>query len=125
MAAEILYELHRDRDAFDAINHVLELDSSDLSAYIMKMRILLRDGVFDEVPSILDFIHQDGINEDLSVIWCEAQLLEFEQENQEEALASLYYDDLNQYANKALYYYQKLLKQEETWLRYFYSGVSL
>ena len=81
-----LYELGRDRDAFEAINRALELEGGDLSVYVLKMRILLRNGVWDGVRSILDFLHENGITDDLSVLWCEAQLTEFDEKDLEKAL---------------------------------------
>lgn len=86
LLSRALFELHRDGDAFDAINRTLELEGGDLGVYVLKMRILIRNGVWDEVREILDFLHENGIKDELSVLWCEALLTEFEQENLEQAL---------------------------------------
>lgn len=86
LLAANLYELNRDRDAFDAINRALELDGSDLYVYILKMRILLRNGVWDGVHEILDFLHENGINNEINCDFCQAQLVEFEEKDAEKAL---------------------------------------
>ncbi len=70
------FALHRDRDAFEAVNRALELERSDLSVYVLKMRILLRNGVWDQVREILDFLRQNNVADELSVCWCDALLTE-------------------------------------------------
>lgn len=80
-----LYRLHRDREAFDAINRALSVQGGDLSLYVMKMQILLRNGVFDEVRAVLDFLKEAGAPEDLSLDWIRAQLTEFEQKDTDKA----------------------------------------
>lgn len=72
-----LFELRRDRDAFDAINRALDIEGRDLTVYVHKMRILLRNGAFDEVRQILEFLNNSGVGQEISVKWCEAQLTEF------------------------------------------------
>ena len=86
LLSQTLYDLGRDQAAFDAINRALELERGDLAVYVLKMRILIRNGVWEGVHNILDFLHQNGITDELSVLWCEAQLTEFEQKNKEHAL---------------------------------------
>lgn len=86
LLARNLYELGRDQDAFEAVNRALELEGGDLGVYVLKMRILLRNGVWDGVRNILDFLHQNGVTDDLSVLWCEAQWTEFGQKDREKAL---------------------------------------
>lgn len=86
LLSDALHELRRDRDAFHAVNRALELDGGDLAVYVLKMRILLRNGVWDGVRETLDFLHENGITDVLSVLWCEAQLAEFADQNTEKAL---------------------------------------
>ena len=81
-----LYELGRDRDAFEAVNRALELEGSDLNVYTLKMRILLRNGAWAEVLSILDFLEENEVGDELSVVWCRAQLTEGEERNLAKAL---------------------------------------
>ncbi len=89
LLAQNLYQLGRDQEAFQSVNRALELDGSDLGVYVLKMRILLRNGVWEEVEKILDFLAQNNITDETSVLWCRAQLLELGQKKAEEAL-SLY-----------------------------------
>lgn len=86
LQALILYELGRDRDAFDAVNRALDLEGSDLNVYTLKMRILLRNGVWAEVHSILDFLEENQVGDEISVAWCKAQLTEWEERNEAKAL---------------------------------------
>lgn len=81
MLAVNLGKLHRDAEAFDAINRALDLHDTDLGIYTVKMQILLRNNVFDEVHEILDFLKEAGAPEDLNTEFLHAQLLELEQHN--------------------------------------------
>lgn len=86
LMAQTLYEMRRDQEAFYAINRALELERGDLGVYVLKMRILLRNGVWEEVHKILDFLKENQITDELSVLWCYAQLTEHEEKNGESAL---------------------------------------
>lgn len=86
LMATCLYELRRDRDAFDAVNRALELERGDLGVYLLRMRILLRNGVWDGVRSTLDFLRQNGIENEITMAWCEAQMMEFETKDFSRAL---------------------------------------
>ena len=82
-----LYELNRDRDAFDAVNRALDLEGSDLSVYVLKMRILLRNGVWDQVRQLLDFLARCNVGDEITVCWCRAQLVEYADKDEDQALA--------------------------------------
>ena len=56
LLATVLCELRQDRESFDAVNHALALDGGVLYAYALKMQLLLRNGAFEEVHGILDFL---------------------------------------------------------------------
>lgn len=86
MACICYDNMNRDPEAFDAVNRALNLESRDLTLYILKMRILLRNGVWEEVRNIIDFLTQSGVADDISVDWCKAQLLDLAEEKPEEAL---------------------------------------
>ena len=86
LLAQTLFELGRDRDAFEAVNRALDLQGSDLGVYLLKMRILLRNGAWEGVRNILNFLHQNGITDEINTLWCEAQLLEQGENNKEQAL---------------------------------------
>ena len=79
MQALCLYRLRRDREAFDAVNRALGFLGGDLTVYILKMQILLRNGAYEEVHEILDFLAEADAPEDLSVEFIKAQLQEVEQ----------------------------------------------
>lgn len=89
LLAQVRFDLGQDRDAFDAVNRALELDGSDLGVYILKMRILLRNGAWEAVRGTVDFLHQHGITDEMNTLWCEAQLLE-QGEGQKEKALELY-----------------------------------
>lgn len=82
-----MYKLRRDRDALEAVNRALELEGSDLAVYLMRMKIFLRNGVWSEVRNILDFLRQNGIDNEITMAWCEAQMMEFETKDKEKALS--------------------------------------
>lgn len=86
MLAMSLYELERDRDAFDAINRALDLERGDLGTYVLKMRILLRNGVWEQVKETLEFLDANGVGDDISVLWCKAQIKEFADKDKDGAL---------------------------------------
>ena len=87
LLAQCLYELRRDRDAFDAVNQALDLEGGDLGVYVLKMRILIRNRVWQEVHSILDFLKAHNVGEEARVVWCEALTIELEQKDETLALA--------------------------------------
>lgn len=80
------YKLHQDRDAFDAVNRALSIMPQDLTSYILKMHILLRNGVFEEVHGILDFLEESKAPESLSVEFIRALLTELEEKDEKKAL---------------------------------------
>ncbi len=86
LLAQSMYDLRRDRDAFDAVNRALELEGSDLGVYVLKMRILLRNAVWEQVRETLDYLREHGVTDAIEVVWCEAQLLEFGEGEKEKAL---------------------------------------
>lgn len=86
LLSQVLYDLGRDQAAFEAVNRALELEPGDLAVYVLKMRILIRNGVWDGVRDILDFLHRNGIKDELSVLWCEAQVTEFVEKDGDKAL---------------------------------------
>lgn len=85
------YRLHRDTAAFASIRKALRLQPYDLSCYVIKMQILLRNGAWDQVRATLDYLRQQGAPEDASILWCRGQLAELDDENAGEALR-LYQD---------------------------------
>lgn len=86
LLSQTMFDLGQDRDAFDAINRALELEGGDLGVYLLKMRILLRNGAWDAVREVLEFLHQNGITDEINTLWCEAQLAEDGDNDKEKAL---------------------------------------
>ena len=86
LLSQTLFDLGQDRDAFEAINRALDLEGGDLGVYLLKMRILLRNGAWEGVRSTLEFLRQHGVTDEINTVWCEAQLLEQGEGNKEQAL---------------------------------------
>lgn len=86
MTALCLYRLHRDREAFDAINRSIALNNYDLASHVLKMQILIRNGVFAEVHEILNFLKESGAPEDISIDYIRALLTELEKKDTNAAL---------------------------------------
>ena len=87
LLAMALYEMRRDSEAFNAINHALEMERGDLSVYTLKMRILIRNDVWEEVDDILEFLRRNGVGDALPVRWCDAQVAELRDKDNEKALS--------------------------------------
>lgn len=86
LLAQVMFEQNRDREAFDAVNRALDLEGGDLWVYILKMRILIRNELWDETREILTFLEQHGLGEVPAVMFCKAQLAEFSEQNIDAAL---------------------------------------
>lgn len=81
LLALCLYRLNRDREAYEAVNRAMALQCYDLSLYVLQMQILLRNGVFEEVHAILEFLEQSNAPVDLSVDFIKAKLTELEEKD--------------------------------------------
>ena len=80
------YHLRQDREAFDAVNRALAMQGNDLSLYILKMQILIRNEIFDDVHEILVFLKESGAPEDISLDFIRAELTELEKKDTKGAL---------------------------------------
>lgn len=87
LLAQTLFDLGRDREAFEAVNRALDLEGGDLGVYLLQIRILLRNGAWQGARNALDFLRQHGITDEINTVWCEAQLLEQGEGDKEQALA--------------------------------------
>lgn len=85
MQARCFYKLRRDREAFEAIGRTQALWINDLSMYVLRMQILLRNGAFDEVRDTLQYLEEAGAPEDISLDFVRAQLLELADEDSDGA----------------------------------------
>lgn len=86
LMAMCLYRLRRDREAFDAVNRAMAIQSNDLSLYILKMQILIRNEIFEDVHEILNFLKESGAPEDITIDFVRAELTELEKKDQKAAL---------------------------------------
>ena len=82
-----LYRLHQDPEAFETVNRGLAFQPNDLTLYAVKLQILVRNSAWEEVHAILDFLHENGVSDDLSIEFIKAQLTEKEKENKKAAFA--------------------------------------
>lgn len=80
------FYLHQDRDAYDSINRALDLNRSDLSTYILKIRILVRNNAFEEAQQIIQFLLDSNLQEDGSVMFCQGLMAEVRDGNYDEAI---------------------------------------
>ncbi len=81
-----LYHMHQDRDAYDAVNRAISIEPSDLSLYVIKMQILIRNNAFEEVREILSFLEEMGAPEHISTDFIRAELIDWERSDAEAAL---------------------------------------
>ena len=81
-----LYRLRRDREAFDVVNRAIASHGNDLTLYILKMQILVRNEIFPEVHEILDFLKENGAPQDIATDFIRAQLTELEKKDARTAL---------------------------------------
>ena len=86
LMAMALYRLHRDREAYESVNRALSMQEHDLSIYILKMQILLRNEIFDGVHEILDYLKESKAPSDLATDFIQAQLTELEKKDPKSAL---------------------------------------
>lgn len=87
LLAYALFYQRYDRGAFEAVNTALEINGSDLDAYILKIRIMVRNEAFEAAHEIIEFLEANGAKEDASVYFCNGLLKEIEDDNEKEALA--------------------------------------
>ena len=110
MQALCFYKLRRDREAFDAVGRAQALRGNDLSLYVLRMQILLRNGAFDEVRDILQYLKDAGAPEDLSLDFVRAQLQEFQEQDADgafrayQAIARQLEEGASLLAGSTLYY---------------------
>lgn len=86
LMAMCLYRLRRDREAFDAVNRAMAIQSNDLSLYILKMQILIRNEIYEDVHEILNFLKESGAPNDIATDFIRAELTELEKKDVKGAL---------------------------------------
>lgn len=85
LKALCFYKLRRDRESIEALDRAQALRGNDLSLYVLRMQILLRNGAFEEVRETLQYLHDAGAPDDLSLEFVRAQLQELADEDTEGA----------------------------------------
>ncbi|MBQ1826605.1 MAG: tetratricopeptide repeat protein, partial [Erysipelotrichaceae bacterium] len=63
-----LFSQNRDPEAFDAVNHALNL-SLDLESFILKGRILIRNNALDEAQEVISFLEENNLRDDPAVLY--------------------------------------------------------
>lgn len=75
LSAIACFNMHRDNEAFSAINTALDLEGSDLYPYLLKLRILVRNDAFEPAQQLIDFLAENGITDDLTIEWSKACMM--------------------------------------------------
>ena len=86
LLAVCLYHMRQDREAFDAVNRALAMQGNDLSLYVIKMQILIRNEIYEDVHEILNFLKESGAPENIATDFIQAELLELEKKDKNGAL---------------------------------------
>lgn len=86
LMATCLYRLHRDREAFDVVNRAMAMFGNEMNLCILKMQILIRNGVFGDVHEILNLLKENGAPEDLATDFIRAELTELEKKDAKSAI---------------------------------------
>ncbi|MCR5066552.1 MAG: tetratricopeptide repeat protein [Erysipelotrichaceae bacterium] len=102
LMATALFRQYNDREAYNAINHALDLCRSDVSVYSMKARILIRNDGLDGAKEIINFLIENGLSEDPTVLFVQGLLKE--QEKDREAALSFYEKSLDALNGNEEYY---------------------
>lgn len=76
LAANACFNMNRDNEAFSLLNTALDYDGSDLSSYLLKLRILVRNRAYEPAQDLINFLHENGITDEPTTIWCEAQIIQ-------------------------------------------------
>lgn len=80
-------ELSRDAEAFDAVNRAMDYNSSELYAYILKLRILIRNNAWEAAEDLVKFLNDNGIEDNEMMLWARARIAFRRDQKAEEALA--------------------------------------
>ena len=86
LMALCLYRMRQDREAFDAVNRAIAMQGNDLSLYVIKMQILVRNEIFEDVHEILNFLKESGAPKDIATDFIQAELVELEKKDVKRAL---------------------------------------
>ena len=85
LLALCLYHRRRDGEAYEAVDRALAKQGNDLSLYVLKMQILIRNGVWEGVHEILEYLDESGVPADVSMDYIRAKVTELEKKDKIEA----------------------------------------
>ena len=72
LLAQYYFEMHNDRDAFSEVNQAMRLERGDLGVYVLRLRILMRNGALQEAVNDLRFLEDSQCGEYLPMLWMKA-----------------------------------------------------
>lgn len=70
----------RDSDAFEAVNNALDRDATNLGFYLLKLRILIRNYAFEDARKLIDYLKENGIEQDPTIEFCEVLMFRKEED---------------------------------------------
>ena len=85
LLAYAYFYCRNDQEAYNEISRVIDMDSSDLNFFILKIRILIRNDAFEEAESIIAYLDSCGLSEDASVLYVKGLLSERKDNDQNKA----------------------------------------
>ncbi|MBE6977240.1 MAG: tetratricopeptide repeat protein [Ruminococcaceae bacterium] len=90
MVAELLmvmclYRSHQDKEAFEAADHAIAVHGNDLTLYLIKAQILIRNQRFQDAREILDFLRENDAPADVAMDFIQAELTDLEQKDTKSA----------------------------------------
>ncbi|MBR5049613.1 MAG: tetratricopeptide repeat protein [Erysipelotrichaceae bacterium] len=83
LMALALFHQYNDREAYNAVNHALDLCRNDITIYTLKARIMIRNDGLDGAREIIDFLLKNDLQDDPSVLFIQGLLAEEEKNNAE------------------------------------------
>lgn len=86
LLAMSLYRLCKDREAMEALDRAIAIQSGDLAPFLLRLQILVRNKAFDQVHALLEYLEQGDVPENIGLDLIRAELLELEEEKEAEAL---------------------------------------
>ncbi|MBQ6478736.1 MAG: tetratricopeptide repeat protein [Erysipelotrichaceae bacterium] len=81
-----LFKQYNDREAYNAVEHALDLCRTDVTVYALKARILMRNEATDGAKEIIDFLVENGLADDPLVLFCQGVLKEDGENDHDEAI---------------------------------------
>lgn len=77
LLAKVLFMENCDRDSFEAINHAIGIYNGDLESYLLKLRLLIRNGAKDAAKELVEFLDNNGVTDCLDYDYCKGMIKEF------------------------------------------------